>query len=114
MTTTGKVLSVLLTLDVRSSRGEAWQSLLMCLPYVQHALRSVFYRRGRCWEAAGMFVISSSFNCRTTSASSATSFCVITVATAASVTSTDGCRSSWSATAFTEETLNLSVVSSLQ
>ncbi|KRY42225.1 hypothetical protein T01_15251 [Trichinella spiralis] len=119
MTTTGKVQSVLLTLDVRSSQGEAWQSLLMCLPHVQHALRSFFFRRRRCWEGAlfaatGMSVISSSFNCRTTSASSsATSFRVITVATAASVTSTAGCRSSLSATAFTEDTLALSVVSSL-
>ncbi|KRZ82081.1 hypothetical protein T08_5017 [Trichinella sp. T8] len=116
MTTKGKLQSVF-SQYVRLSRGEAWQSLLKwpVLPHVQHALRSFFSRRRRCWEgalfaAAGMSVISSSFNCRTTSASSSpTLFRVVTVATAASVTSTVGCRSSWSATAFTEETLALSV-----
>ncbi|KRX27195.1 hypothetical protein T07_7853 [Trichinella nelsoni] len=90
------------------------------LRHVQHVLWSFFSLWRRCWggavfAAAKMSVISSFFNCRTTSASSSqTSFRVLTVVAAASVTSTDGCRSSWSATAFTEETLAFSVVSSLQ
>ncbi|KRY31027.1 hypothetical protein T01_10967 [Trichinella spiralis] len=62
-----------------------------------------------------MSVISSSFNCHTISASSfPTSFRVVTVAAVASVTSTAGCRSSWSASALTKEALTLSGVSSLQ
>ncbi|KRY36460.1 hypothetical protein T01_1465 [Trichinella spiralis] len=123
VTTALKVRAVLLPLGVRSSgRGEAWQTLLMwpVLPHVQHVLRSFFSRRRRCWgvalfAAAGMSVISSCFNCRATSASSSPpSFRVVTGAAIASVTSTAGSRSSWSASALTEETLALSVLSPLQ
>ncbi|OUC40639.1 hypothetical protein D917_03931 [Trichinella nativa] len=62
-----------------------------------------------------MSVISSSFNCRTSSASSfPTSFRVFTGAAVASVTPTAGYSSSLSASVLTEETLALSVVKSLQ
>ncbi|KRY26188.1 hypothetical protein T01_14021 [Trichinella spiralis] len=90
------------------------------LPHVQHVLRSFFSCLRRCWgvalfAAAVMSVISSCFNCRATSASSSpTSFRVVTGAAIASVTSTAGCRSSWSASALTEETLSLSTVSPVQ
>ncbi|KRX12678.1 hypothetical protein T07_3145 [Trichinella nelsoni] len=102
--------------------GEAWQSLLMwpILPHVHHVLRFFFSRRRRCWgvalsAAAGMSVISNCFNCRATSASSSpTSFRIVKRAAVASVTSSAGCRYSWSASALTEETLALSVVSPLQ
>ncbi|KRZ84427.1 hypothetical protein T08_4232 [Trichinella sp. T8] len=117
-----KVRSVLLTLPARSSREEAWHSLLMwpSPPHVQQRKLPFFSGRRRRWgsdlfAAAGVLLVSSSFNCRTNSAnSSPTSFRVVTAAAVASVTSTAGCLSSWSASALTEETLALSVVSSLQ
>ncbi|KRZ48922.1 hypothetical protein T02_15745 [Trichinella nativa] len=117
-----KVRSVLLTLPARSSREEAWHSLLMwpSPPHVQQRKLPFFSGRRRRWgsdlfAAAGVLLVSSSFNCRTNSAnSSPTSFRVVTAAAVASMTSTAGCLSSWSASALTEETLALSVVSSLQ
>ncbi|KRX25417.1 hypothetical protein T07_3657 [Trichinella nelsoni] len=122
MMTTEKVRSVLLTLPACSSREEAWHSLLMwpSPPHVQQRKLPLFFSRRRRWgsdlfAAAGVLLVSSSFNCRTNSAnSSPTSFRVVTAAAVASVTSTAGCLSSWSASALTEETLALSVVSSLQ
>ncbi|KRX37351.1 hypothetical protein T05_6097 [Trichinella murrelli] len=94
----------------------------MCLvfPHVQHVLRSTFSRRRRCgggaaFATAGMSIIRSSFNCHTTCTSSfPTSFRVVTVAAVASLTSTAGCRFSWSASALTKEALTLNVVSSFQ
>ncbi|KRX77976.1 hypothetical protein T06_8525 [Trichinella sp. T6] len=117
-----EVRSVLLTLPARSSREEAWHSLLMwpSPPHVQQRRLPFFSGRRRRWgsdlfAAAGVLLVSSFFNCRTNSAnSSPTSFRVVTAAAVASVTSTAGCLSSWSAFALTEETLALSVVSSLQ
>ncbi|KRX53464.1 hypothetical protein T09_8868 [Trichinella sp. T9] len=117
-----KVRSVLLTLPARSSREEAWHSLLMwpSPPHVQQRKLPFFSGRRRRWgsdlfAAAGELLVSNSFNCRTNSAnSSPTSFRVVTAAAVASVTWTAGCLSSWSASALTEETLALSVVSSLQ